>query len=170
MNRNTLPLLSLAGACAAGIFFSELVTAQEAQAPAPAADIVAVASGDADFATLVTALSAADLVSALQAKGPFTVFAPNNAAFAKLPPGALDDLLKPENKKKLARVLKNHVAEGKIMAAEVKDERVKMLNGEKVKVKLEDGRINFGGADVLRGDITASNGVIHVIDAVVMPD
>ena len=171
MNKHTLPLLSLAGACAAGILFSELVTAQEApSSPAPAADIVVVASGDADFTTLVSALRAADLVEALQGKGPFTVFAPNNAAFAKLPPGALEDLMKPENKKKLAGILKNHVTEGKVMAADVKDGRIKMLNGEKVEVASENGNIGFGGAKVLRGDIVASNGVIHVIDTVVMPD
>ena len=170
MNKHTLPLLGLAGACAAGILFSELVIAQDAPSPAPSADIVAVASGNADFTTLVSALRAADLVTALQGKGPFTVFAPNNAAFAKLPPGALEDLLKPENRKQLAGILNNHVTEGKIMAADVKDGRVRMLNGDTVEVAVENGNIGFGGAKVLRGDIVASNGVIHVIDAVVMPD
>ena len=168
MNKQTLPLLSLAGACVAGIIFSEIATAQ--QAPAPSADIVAVASGDADFATLVTALKAADLVTALQGKGPFTVFAPNNAAFAKLPPGALDDLLKPENKKKLARILKNHVVEGKVMAADVKSGKVKTLEGGKVAMVVADGKVRFGDAQVIATDIRASNGVIHVIDTVVMPD
>ena len=171
MNKNTLPLFSLAGACAAGVLFSDLVTAQEAPSAHPqSVDIVGVASGDADFATLVSALRAADLVTALQGKGPFTVFAPNNAAFAKLSPGALQDLMKPENKKKLAGILKNHVTEGKIMAADVKDGRLRMLNGDTVEVAAENGSIGFGGAKVLRGDIVASNGVIHVIDTVVMPD
>lgn len=168
MNKHTLPLLSLAGACALGIAFSELVTAQEAPAPSP--DIVAVASGDADFNTLVTALKAADLVTALQGKGPFTVFAPNNAAFAKLPPGALDDLLKPENKKKLAAILKNHVVEGKVMAADVKSGKVKTLEGDKVEVEVANGKVRFGDAQVIATDIGASNGVIHVIDTVVMTD
>ena len=168
MNKHTLPLLSLAGACVAGIVFSELVTAQEPAAPS--ADIVAVASGDADFNTLVAALRAADLVEALQARGPFTVFAPNNAAFAKLPPGALEDLLKPENKKKLARILKNHVVEGKVMAADVKSGDVKTLEGGKVAVTVDNGKVRFGDAQVIATDIGASNGVIHVIDAVVMPD
>lgn len=170
MNKQNLSLLGLAGACLAGFVLAEVATAQPAPTAAPPADIVAVAAGDSDFATLVTALKAADLVTALQGKGPFTVFAPNNAAFAKLPPGALDDLLKPENKKKLARILKNHVTAGKIMAASVKNGRVKMLDGEKVEVKAGNGQIEFGGAKVLRGDIPASNGVIHVIDTVVMPD
>jgi uncharacterized surface protein with fasciclin (FAS1) repeats len=170
MNQHALPLLALAGACATSILLSEFVNAQHASVPEPAADIVAVASGDSDFATLASALQAADLVTALQGKGPFTVFAPNNAAFAKLPPGALDDLMKPENKKKLVDILKNHVAHGKITSAEIKSGRLKMLNGEKVQVAVDNGRVNFGDAQVLRTDIAASNGVIHVIDTVVMPD
>jgi uncharacterized surface protein with fasciclin (FAS1) repeats len=170
MNKHTLPLWTLAGACAAGVAFSEIVTAQETTPPAAAADIVAVASGDADFRTLVAALRAADLVAAFQAKGPFTVFAPNNAAFAKLPPGALDDLLKPENKMKLARILKNHVVEGKVMAADVESGKVRTLGGGKVEVVAVDGRVRFGAAQVIAVDIAASNGVIHVIDTVVMPD
>lgn len=170
MKKHTIPLLALAGVCSAGVLFSELLTAQEPSAPVRSTDIVAVASGNPDFSTLVSALRAADLVAVLQSKGPFTVFAPNNAAFAKLPPGALEDLLKPENKKKLAGILKNHVAEGKIMAADVKDGRIRMLNGDRVEVAVENGNVGFGGAKVLRTDLPASNGVIHVIDAVVMPD
>jgi uncharacterized surface protein with fasciclin (FAS1) repeats len=170
MNKHTLPLLGLIGACSAGILFSELVTAQEPPAAAPSGDIVAVASGNADFTTLVSALRAADLVTALQGKGPFTVFAPNNAAFAKLPPGALEDLLKPENKKKLAGILKNHVIEGQVMAADVRSVSVKTLDGEKVEIAVEDGKVGFGGAKVIGTDVMASNGVIHVIDTVVMPD
>ena len=138
--------------------------------PSAAPDIVAVASSNPDFSTLVSALRAADLVTALQGKGPFTVFAPNNAAFAKLPPGALEDLLKPENKKKLAGILKNHVIQGKVMAADVKSGMVKTLDGEKVEVAVENGKVGFGGAQVIATDINASNGVIHVIDTVVMPD
>lgn len=99
-----------------------------------------------------------------------TVFAPNNAAFAKLPPGALDDLLKPENKKKLAAILKNHVVQGKVMAADVKSGKVKTLGHGKVEVVVADGKVRFGDAQVIATDIPASNGVIHVIDAVVMPD
>ena len=170
MKKHLLPLFVLAGACAAGIAFSEIVAAQEPAPPAAAPDIVAVASSNADFSTLVSALRAADLVTALKGEGPFTVFAPNNAAFAKLPPGALEDLLKPENKKKLAGVLKNHVIKGKVMAADVKSGMVKTLDGKKVEVAVEDGKVGFGGAQVIATDINASNGVIHVIDMVVMPD
>jgi uncharacterized surface protein with fasciclin (FAS1) repeats len=170
MNKHLLPLLVLASATAAGLSLPAAVVAQEHSSPASAPDIVAVASSDADFSTLVSALRAADLVGALQGKGPFTVFAPNNAAFAKLPPGALEDLLKPENKKKLAAILKNHVIEGKVMAADVKSGTVRTLDGKKVEVAVENGKVGFGGAQVIATDIKASNGVIHVIDTVVMPD
>lgn len=170
MKKHRLPLFILAGACAAGMTFTQRATAQDPAMPSAAPDIVAVASSNADFSTLVSALRAADLVTALQGKGPFTVFAPNNAAFAKLPPGALEDLLKPENKKKLAGILKNHVIQGKVMAADVKSGMVKTLDGEKVEVAVENGKVGFGGAQVIATDINASNGVIHVIDTVVMPD
>jgi uncharacterized surface protein with fasciclin (FAS1) repeats len=169
MNKRTITLPALAFAVA--IALPGIATAQEQPAPPPGTgNLVAVASANPDFTTLVAALRAADLVTTLQGKGPFTVFAPNNAAFAKLPPGALDDLMKPENKKKLAGILKNHVAAGKIMAAEVKDTRLPMLNGDRVEIAVENGNVGFGGARVLRTDISASNGVIHVIDTVVMPD
>ena len=170
MHTHAIPLLSLAGACAAGILSAELLIAQESPAPARTGDIAVVATGDADFSMLVSALSAADLVAVLQGKGPFTVFAPNNAAFSKLPPGALDDLMKPENKKKLAGILKNHVTLGKVMASDVKDGRIKMLNGDTVAVAVKNGKVSFGDAVVLRADIPASNGVIHLIDTVIMPD
>ena len=99
MIKQSIPLFLLAGICVAGAVFSDLVTAQEPPPPPPAADLVAVAAGEADFTTLVSALRAADLVTTLQGSGPFTVFAPNNAAFAKLPPGALEGLMKPESKR-----------------------------------------------------------------------
>jgi uncharacterized surface protein with fasciclin (FAS1) repeats len=170
MKKHLLPLLILAGVGTAGLTLPAAVVAQEPASPASHPDIVAVASSDTGFSTLVSALRAADLVGALQGKGPFTVFAPNNAAFAKLPPGALEDLLKPENKKKLAAILKNHVIEGKVMAADVKSGTVKTLDGKKVEVAVENGKVGFGGAQVIATDIKASNGVIHVIDTVVMPD
>jgi len=151
-------------------FAASSVAEQPAGMPPSGNTIVAVAAGNADFSTLVSALRAADLVEALQGAGPFTVFAPNNAAFAKLPPGTLEDLLKPENKKKLAGILKNHVIEGKVMAADVKSGAVKTLDGEKVEVAVENGKVGFGGAQVIATDIEASNGVIHVIDTVVLPD
>jgi uncharacterized surface protein with fasciclin (FAS1) repeats len=132
--------------------------------------IVKVASGNPDFSTLVTALAAADLVEALQGAGPFTVFAPNNAAFAKLPAGTLDDLLKPANKAKLAAILKNHVVKGKVMAANVKAGPVETLVGGEVDIAVDDGKVKFGNALVTGADIEASNGVIHEIDTVVIED
>ncbi len=132
--------------------------------------IVKVASGNPNFSTLVTALAAADLVEALQGVGPFTVFAPNNAAFAKLPAGTLEDLLKPANKAKLAAILKNHVVKGKVMAANVKAGPVETLGGGEVALAVDDGKVKFGNAVVTDPDIEASNGVIHEIDTVVIED
>ena len=139
-------------------------------APAANEDIVAVASSNSDFSTLVAALTAAELVEALQGAGPFTVFAPNNAAFAKLPAGTVDDLLKPENKAKLTAILKNHVVSGKVMAADVKAGPVPTLGGGDVVIAVEGGGVKYGDAMVIGTDVLASNGVIHVIDTVVVPD
>ena len=139
-------------------------------APAANEDIVAVASSNSDFSTLVAALTAAELVEALQGAGPFTVFAPNNAAFAKLPAGTVDDLLKPENKAKLTAILKNHVVSGKVMAADVKAGPVPTLGGGDVVIAVEGGGAKYGDAMVIGTDVLASNGVIHVIDTVVVPD
>ena len=162
-----------ASAAVAAAFLSIVHPTVQAADPAAASGnntIVAVAAGNPDFTTLVSALRAADLVDALGGPGPFTVFAPNNAAFAKLPPGTLEDLLKPENKKQLSKILKNHVVEGKVMAADVQSGMVKTLNGQKVEVAVENGKVGFGGAQVIGTDLEASNGVIHVIDTVVLPD
>lgn len=157
----------VAAACAVAVYsINTHVTA----APSSDQDIVAVASGNDDFSTLVAALTAAELVEALQGAGPFTVFAPNNAAFAKLPAGTVDDLLKPENKAKLTAILKNHVVSGKVMAADVKAGPVPTLEGSDVTIAVEDGSVKFGNATVIATDVAASNGVIHVIDAVVLPN
>jgi len=166
MNKRTLTMISLAAAVAVAAMLFDRAAAQ----PESDKTVVAVAAGNPDFSTLVSALRAAELTEALGGPGPFTVFAPNNAAFAKLPPGALEDLLKPENKKKLAGILKNHVVEGKVMAADVQSGTVKTLDGKKVEVAVENGKVGFGGAQVIAADIEASNGVIHVIDTVVLPD
>lgn len=147
--------------------------ADEEAAPAPeaavAGDIVATAAGNPDFSTLVSALKAAELTTALQAAGPFTVFAPSNTAFAALPAGDLETLMKPENKGKLQDLLKYHVVAGKISAADIKDGETEldtMLDGKKLKVvKTADG-VTVNGAKVSALDVPASNGVIHVIDAV----
>lgn len=150
-----------------------LPVAQAADKPAatPAAtqDIVAVATGAGSFKTLVAAVKAAGLVETLQGKGPFTVFAPTDEAFAKLPTGTVEGLLKPENKEKLAAILTYHVVSGKVMAADVKTGEVKTVNGKDLSVKVADGKVTVNGANVVTTDIAASNGVIHVIDAVVLP-
>ena len=134
-------------------------------------DIVDTAVGAGDFKTLAAALEAADLVETLKGKGPFTVFAPTDEAFEKLPKGTLEDLLKPENKKKLAGILTYHVVPGKVMAAEVtKMKKAKTVQGTDVKIKVVDGKVMVNDAEVIKTDIACTNGVIHVIDTVIMPE
>lgn len=132
-------------------------------------DIVDTAMAAGSFKTLVAAVKAADLVETLKGDGPFTVFAPTDEAFAKLPAGTVEELLKPENKKKLTAILTYHVLSGKVMAADVKTMEAKTVQGDKAKVKVADGKVTIDKANVVKTDIEASNGVIHVIDAVIMP-
>ena len=132
-------------------------------------DIVAVADGAGKFKTLCAAVKAAGLEETLQGKGPFTVFAPTDEAFAKLPKGTLDDLLKPENKEKLAAILTYHVLPGEVMAADVKTMKAKTVNGQSLDVMVEDGKVTVDKAKVIMADVPASNGVIHAIDTVLMP-
>ena len=138
---------------------------------AAAKDIVDTAIGAGDFTTLVAAVQAAGLVETLKGEGPFTVFAPTDAAFAKLPEGTVADLLKPENKEKLVAILTYHVVPGKVMAADVvKLSGAKTVQGNEVKIKVVDGSVMVDGAKVVNTDIPCSNGVIHVIDAVILPE
>ena len=133
-------------------------------------DIVAIAAGDERFKTLVAAVTAAGLVETLQGEGPFTVFAPTDEAFAKLPAGTIEELLKPENKQKLVDILTYHVVAGKVMAADVVTlSEAETVLGQKVTVKVEDGKVYINDAQVIITDIEASNGVIHVIDTVLLP-
>ena len=135
-----------------------------------AKDIVDTAVGAGSFKTLATALAAADLVATLKGPGPFTVFAPTDEAFAKLPPGTLDNLLKPENKAMLIRVLTYHVVPGKVMAADVvKISSAKAVSGDALTVKVMGNVVTVDKARVVKTDIVASNGVIHVIDHVLLP-
>jgi uncharacterized surface protein with fasciclin (FAS1) repeats len=138
-------------------------------APAAAGDIVAIASGNPDFSTLVTAVGAAGLVETLQGPGPFTVFAPTNEAFAAVDPAVLEALLKPENKDALVAVLTYHVVGGKVMAADVTAGDVPSVQGSAIAVTTDGGVKLNGSANVVSTDIEASNGVIHVIDAVILP-
>ncbi len=146
-----------------------LVGVGRAEDKSESKDIVAVASGAGNFKTLVAAVKAAGLVETLQGTGPFTVFAPTDEAFAKLPKGTLDDLLKPENKAKLAGILTYHVLSGKVMAADVKTMKAKTVNGQTLDVVAEDGKVTVNKAKVSAADVVASNGVIHAIDTVLMP-
>jgi uncharacterized surface protein with fasciclin (FAS1) repeats len=148
---------------------STLPIARAADDAASPGDIVAVASSAGSFKTLVAAVKAAGLVETLQGKGPFTVFAPTDEAFAKLPPGTVEDLLKPENKDKLVAILTYHVVPGKVMAADVKTMMVKTVNGKELSIKVDDGKVTVNDAKVIKTDVAASNGVIHVIDTVLLP-
>jgi uncharacterized surface protein with fasciclin (FAS1) repeats len=140
-----------------------------ARADAPGT-IVDVAVGAGSFTTLVAAVKAAGLAGALSGKGPFTVFAPTDAAFAKLPPGTVESLLKPENKKKLQAILLYHVVKGDVTSSDLKDgEQVTTLEGQPVTIGISGGVVNVNGATVVKADIPASNGVIHVIDTVLIP-
>ena len=122
------------------------------------------------FTTLAKALTAADLVTTLKGAGPFTVFAPTDEAFAKLPAGTLDNLLEPENKDRLRRILTYHVVAGEVRAADVvKLQSAKTVSGDTITVKVKDGQVHVDEANVTRTDIQSSNGVIHVIDTVILP-
>ncbi|MFA0085414.1 fasciclin domain-containing protein [Vibrio sp. E150_011] len=133
-------------------------------------DIVDVAAENGSFTTLVAAVKAAGLVETLKGKGPFTVFAPTDAAFAKLPDGTIDMLLKPENKDKLVAILTYHVVPGKVMASDVVAlTSADTVQGEAVAISVVDGKVMVNNAQVVATDVEASNGVIHVIDTVLMP-
>ena len=134
-------------------------------------DIVETAIEAGSFQTLVAAVKAAGLVEVLQGEGPFTVFAPTDEAFAKLPAGTVEELLKPENKEKLVAVLTYHVVSGKVMAKDVAGIKyAKTVQGGSLKVSIEDGTPMVDNAKIVATDIEASNGVIHVIDTVVLPE
>lgn len=132
-------------------------------------DIVDTAKSAGTFKTLVAALDAADKTAMLKEDGPYTVFAPSDEAFAKLPKATLDDLMKPENKEKLGKILAYHVVSGKVMAADVKTMKAPTANGADLNVKLDGKKVMVNDANVVKADVKASNGVIHVIDKVLMP-
>lgn len=146
---------------------TEDTMAEEAM-PVEAGDIVAVASGNPDFSTLVAAIQAAGLVETLQGAGPFTVFAPTNAAFDALPAGLLEKLLLPENVEALKAILTYHVVAGQVMSTDVTAGDVASVEGSTIAITT-DGGVKVNGANVVAVDVAASNGVIHVIDAVIVP-
>lgn len=137
-------------------------------------DIVDTAVGAKKFTTLVAAVKAAGLVETLKGKGPFTVFAPLDSAFAKLPEGTVATLVKPENKKTLTGILTYHVVAGKVMAADAIKVakgagKAKTVQGSEIKITLKNGSVYVNGAKVVTADVKCSNGVIHIIDSVIMP-
>jgi uncharacterized surface protein with fasciclin (FAS1) repeats len=138
---------------------------------ASAADIVDTAAAAGQFKTLVAAVKAAGLVDTLKGPGPFTVFAPTDEAFAKLPPGTVESLLKPENKAKLQSILTYHVLPGKVMSQDlVKLDSTKTVEGGSIAIRTMNGGVMVDKAQVTKADIAASNGVIHVIDTVLLPE
>ncbi len=136
----------------------------------PSKNIVENALGSSEHTTLVAAVKAAGLVETLSGTGPFTVFAPTNAAFDKLPKGTVETLVKPENKAKLTGILTYHVVAGAVKAADLKDgQKIKTVQGEELTVSVKEGKVMINGAAVTTADVISSNGVTHVIDAVLLP-
>lgn len=133
-------------------------------------DIIEVAVAAGDFETLAAALEAADLVSTLKSEGPYTVFAPTNEAFAKLPAGTVEHLLKPENRDQLTAILTYHVVPGRVSAAEVVTlDSARTVNGAEITIRTSDAGVSVDDARVIKTDVDASNGVIHIIDTVILP-
>jgi transforming growth factor-beta-induced protein len=161
--KKMLKSVTVAAAVAVMVLVATSARAQEK-------DIVDTAVAAGSFKTLAAALTAGDLVQTLKGKGPFTVFAPTDEAFAKLPAGTLADLLKPENKAKLVSILTYHVVPGKVMASQVTGlKSAKTVNGQSVTISVMDGKVMIDKAHVVKTDIATSNGVIHVIDTVLLP-
>ena len=147
---------------------AKATTVAQAQA-AESSTIVDIAVGAGSFNTLVAALEAAGLVEDLSGQGPFTVFAPTDEAFAALPAGTVETLLKPENKETLIKILTYHVVAGEITSDKITSGEVESLAEAMITVKVKDGKVKVNQAEVIQADINASNGVIHVIDQVILP-
>jgi uncharacterized surface protein with fasciclin (FAS1) repeats len=146
---------------------STVVAPVEVEAPKTVVDI---AVGSADHTTLVTAVTAAGLVETLSGTGPFTIFAPTNAAFDALPKGTVEGLLKPESKDKLTSILTYHVVAGNVLSSQLTDgQKVKTLNGQELTVAIKGGVVTINGIKVIAADLAGSNGVIHVVEGVILP-
>ncbi len=157
----------LLGTCAMGLSMSGVTLADCGTCDKTVVEVAVQTKG---FETLVAAVKAADLVKTLSGKGPFTVFAPTDEAFAKLPKGTLEELLKPENKEKLVAILTYHVVAAKVMAKDVvKLKDAKTVQGSKVTIAVKEGSVMIDKAKVVKADIPCLNGVIHVIDTVILP-
>lgn len=154
------------------LFTASLAFANDGNKPTQKADndIVDLAVATEFLSTLVAAVKAGDLVDVLKGDGPFTVFAPTNDAFAALPEGTLENLLKPENKDQLVAILTYHVVPGKVMSTDLSDgQKAATVQGTEVEIKIEGGKVMVSGATVTTADIEATNGVVHVIDKVILP-
>jgi len=169
-------ILTVAAVAAAFTFTPHLIASECAASKSATAatctagkDLVALAAGAENFKTLVAAVKAAGLVETLQGQGPFTVFAPTDEAFAKLPAGTVENLLKPENRDKLVAILKYHVVPGRVLAADVKTMEARTAQGQSVKLKVSEAGVMVDNARVIKTDLLAENGVIHVIDTVILP-
>lgn len=164
MSRISIASMAAVGLAVAGLMIGSSLARAGNQ------DIVDTAASAGQFKTLATALEAADLVATLKGPGPFTVFAPTDEAFAKLPAGTVENLLKPENKAKLTAILTYHVVPGAVKAEQVTTlDEVKTVNGTTAKISTGEGKVMINDATVVKADIAASNGVIHVIDKVILP-
>ncbi len=162
-SKTTLVPMKLRSLFATLALCTGLVSAVSAQT------VVEIAIGSPDHTTLVAAVKAAGLVETLSGPGPFTVFAPTNAAFAKLPAGTVESLLLPENKAKLVAILTYHVVPAKVMAADVKTGEAPSVNGKKLTLKADAMGVSVNGAKVIAADLVGSNGVVHVVDTVILP-
>lgn len=170
MKTKSILITAIATLALAGCAKEAPSTATAAAAAMTEPDIVAVAAGAGQFNTLVAAIQAAGLVETLQSPGPFTVFAPTDEAFAKLPAGTLDSLLLPENKEKLVAILTYHVVAGEVLAADVVNlSSAETVEGQSVQITSSDSGVQVNDANVVGTDIMASNGVIHIIDTVLIP-
>lgn len=168
LRRSTVAVLAVAAMLSLSACSSSETASEETTEETTTGTIVDVAVGAGNFTTLVAAVTAADLVETLSGTGPFTVFAPTDEAFAALPAGVLEALLLPENKAILAQILTYHVVSGMVMAVDVTDGDVATVEGQNVTLSTMDG-ITVNGAKVIAADVMASNGVIHAIDAVILP-
>jgi uncharacterized surface protein with fasciclin (FAS1) repeats len=166
--RNTFTRFTAAACVAAALVATSASAEHHEQAKA---DIVDTAVAAGDFTTLAAALQAADLVGTLKSPGPFTVFAPTDAAFAKLPAGTVENLLKPENKDQLVAILTYHVVPGAVKAAQVVGlSSARTVNGQDLTVRVDGETVYINDARVTAADVAASNGVIHVVDTVLLPN
>jgi uncharacterized surface protein with fasciclin (FAS1) repeats len=172
----SMAMLAIAGMVACGEAPAEAeekveeTVVETPAAPAAPATVVDIAVGSPDHTTLVAAVTAAGLGETLSGAGPFTVFAPTDAAFKALPAGTLEDLLKPENKEKLASILTFHVVAGKVMSTDLTDGmKATTVNGQEITIGVKEGKVTVNGANVTTADLGAGNGVVHVLDAVILP-